>query len=243
MRLYSYCLTGAGALTACLLIAGLSGCSFSSQHTSFMTARAKPGGAALVQTSPQYKSAARDYARHEYAAALTELNTLQADPAITQDAAAQRFLERQCRLCRHAIDSRVVIDPPSVTAPAFPVARNADCGPRALLLLCDQSGVKADLADLRRQADTTERGTTMQGLALAAREHGFRASGVQMDPQALSQLKDPAIAWVDGDHYVAVLSVNGDHSTIHDPNQPREEVLSVNQLWSRCGGVLLKLSR
>jgi ABC-type bacteriocin/lantibiotic exporter with double-glycine peptidase domain len=122
-------------------------------------------------------------------------------------------------------------------------ARQADCGPRALLLLCQRAGVRADLADLRREAGTTAQGTTLAGLAQAARAHGFRAQGVQMNPQALSELSRPALAWVEADHYVAVLSVNGDQATIYDPNQPKEETISTTELWSRCGGVLLTLSR
>lgn len=64
-----------------------------------------------------------------------------------------------------------------------------------------------------------------------------------MNPQALSELSRPALAWVEADHYVAVLSVNGNRATIYDPNQPKEETITTPQLWSRCGGILLTLSR
>ena len=64
-----------------------------------------------------------------------------------------------------------------------------------------------------------------------------------MDLPALERLSQPAIVWVDGNHYVALLSVEGQQATIHDPNQPNEEVLPVNKLLQRSGGVLLTLSR
>lgn len=64
-----------------------------------------------------------------------------------------------------------------------------------------------------------------------------------MDRAALSQLSSPAIAWVDGDHYVAVLSVKGETAIIHDPNQSNEEKITTDELLRRSGGVLLLLSR
>ena len=103
--------------------------------------------------------------------------------------------------------------------------------------------MKADLGELCRQAGTPAKGTTMAGLAAAARAHGFVAKGVQVDPQALSQLDRPALAWVEADHYLAVLSVRDGQATIHDPNTNREEVIPARELWSRCGGVLLTLAR
>ena len=119
----------------------------------------------------------------------------------------------------------------------------ADCGPRALLLLCPQLGVHTSLDTLRKQAGTTAAGTSLAGLAKAAQAVGLKARGVRVDKQALTQLSDPAVAWVDGNHYVALLSVEGQRATIHDPNQPQEEVLPVTRLLQRSGGVLLTLSR
>jgi ABC-type bacteriocin/lantibiotic exporter with double-glycine peptidase domain len=64
-----------------------------------------------------------------------------------------------------------------------------------------------------------------------------------VDKAALEQLSPPAIVWVDGNHYVALLSVTGERATIHDPNQPTEEVIPIQELLQRSGGVLLTLSR
>lgn len=83
----------------------------------------------------------------------------------------------------------------------------------------------------------------MKGLARAAKSLGLKAQGVNVDKQALEQLSDPAIAWYDGNHYVALLSVEGEQATIHDPNKPNEEVLPINELLGRSGGFLLTLSR
>jgi ABC-type bacteriocin/lantibiotic exporter with double-glycine peptidase domain len=103
--------------------------------------------------------------------------------------------------------------------------------------------VHVELHTLRRQAGTTLGGTSLEGLAEAARANGLRAEGVQVDGNALTRLDQAAIAWVDGDHYVAVLSVEGGRATIHDPNHAREEVITTQELWQRSGGILLLLSR
>jgi len=205
---------------------------------------ATPSGPSLAQTNPTYHKASECYARRDYRGALTLVRVVSAQPQISRDAAACAFLEQQARICRHALDPKVSLNPPP-TAPArmAATARLADCGPRALLLLCQRAGVRTNLTDLRRESGTTNQGTTMAGLARAAQAHGFRAQGVQVNPQALSELSRPALAWVEADHYVAVLSVNGDQATIHDPDQPKEETIPTPLLWSRCGGVLLTLSR
>lgn len=242
-RLWRPCFSGL-ALAALL---SLTGCTSSLSHPPLHGSPAESAalnGALLVQTSPVYQHALDRYARHDYQGAFALIQTLSAQPQISRDAAARAFLGQQARICRHALDPRVSLNPVLDTPhPAAVTARRADCGPRALLLVCKHEGVQANLTALTREAGTTARGTTMAGMAQAARAHGFRAVGVQVDPQALSQLASPALAWVEADHYVAVLSVDHDQAVIHDPNQPKEETISTSELWSRCGGVLLTLSR
>jgi len=234
-----------GLLPAAILI---SGCSHSPNSyfgaSSWQAAKAAPaGGVSGVQNNPAYREAVQEYARHDFREALRLLDTLSRQPHLAHDTPAQDFLAYQQLLCRHALNPRVALNQRSLPSPVHPnVIWQADCGPRALLFLCQNAGIRADLAALRRQAGTTPQGTTMQGLAEAAQQHGLKASGVQMDPQALSQLSQPALAWVDGDHYIAVLSVRDGQATVHDPNQDEDQVVPVNQLWSRCGGILLTLS-
>jgi len=117
------------------------------------------------------------------------------------------------------------------------------CGPRALLLICQQKKVHADFDKLYVQAHTNRYGTTLAGLANAARSVGWNAVGVEMDEQAIRTLKGPAIAWVDGNHYIAVLSVSGSNACIHDPNKLRKETISVGALSKRSHGIFLLLTR
>lgn len=73
-----------------------------------------------------------------------------------------------------------------------------------------------------------------------------------MDRDALARLSTPAIAWVNGNHFVAVLSVRRrlidgvPVATIHDPNnlnQNAKEDRPQSELLTRSGGILLTLTR
>jgi hypothetical protein len=123
----------------------------------------------------------------------------------------------------------------------------SDCGPRALLLACDRLGVRTSLAALTKAAGTNSRGTSLAGLKRAAESLHLNAEGLQTGREALPGLPMPAIAWVHGDHYVAVLALSGrgesGTATVHDPNEPTEKTASQESLLQDCGGYLLTLSR
>ena len=203
-----------------------------------------------VQQSPQYRAAVRLFAHHDYPAALAGVDALLQQPQYQNRPADLDFLRQQQAICRHAVDPHAM--PPRLAASASfsrpaaapRLAAQADCGPRALLLLCPQLGVRTTLSTLRQRAGTTAAGTSLAGLAQAAQSVGLKAKGVRVDKEALTQLDGPAVAWVDGNHYVALLSVEGQRATVHDPNQQsEEEVLPVTRLLQRSGGVLLTLNR
>jgi ABC-type bacteriocin/lantibiotic exporter with double-glycine peptidase domain len=96
-------------------------------------------------------------------------------------------------------------------------------------------------------AGTTEKGTSLEGLAKAAKALGLKAEGVQVSREALARIEMPAIAWVNGNHYIAALSVRGegDQGTalIHDPNAAREQTIPQEQLLRQCSGYLLLVHR
>jgi ABC-type bacteriocin/lantibiotic exporter with double-glycine peptidase domain len=122
-------------------------------------------------------------------------------------------------------------------------AETADCGPRALLIVCYHLGIPARIEILRKYAGTTARGTTLLGLQKAAEAYGLHATGVQVTGAAISQVTGPAVAWFDGDHYVALLATHGGQAIIHDPNKRREEVISTDDLLRRSDGYMLLIGR
>ena len=227
-------------------------------HTSALPPLQEVDPVAAVRLSPLYRQAQQDCRAKQYDQAAGLLERLAASPDLTADQAA--FCREQRAIClrdaggqaRLSSFSRPLLASlptsptmpstvPWSTAPLTP--DQADCGPRALSLVCAHLHRSCSLADLRRTAGTTAKGTTLAGLAAAAGSVGLKARGVQVDLPALERLSGPAIAWVSGNHYVAVLSVNGDTCTVHDPNQPREEDIPTHDLLARSGGMLLILSR
>lgn len=199
-----------------------------------------------VQTTAVYRSAEAAYARRDYAAALTLLNRLAAAPNASTDERA--FLVRQQALCQKALK---VPTPVAVTSPsAFPAPTVAtDCGPRALKFVCDSLRIQTTVATLATRAGANKRGTSLAGLSDAARSLGLKTQGVQMDRNALAHLRTPAIAWWQGDHFVAVLSVHTSPltgqttATIHDPNKNGKEEKPLGELLTQSGGVLLTVAR
>jgi ABC-type bacteriocin/lantibiotic exporter with double-glycine peptidase domain len=105
------------------------------------------------------------------------------------------------------------------------------------------AGRQVGVSWLARVAGTNRFGTTLAGLERAAEAAGLRAEAVQMDLPALRTMEGMGIAWVDGDHYAAVMSIRGDEARIHDPNQPAEETISTARLLRRSGGIVLTLER
>ena len=209
---------------------------------------ASRGNVPHVQTTAAYRAVVESYQAKDYAGASHRIEGLLQTSTLSP--ADRAFLERQKVLCAdgsgNTPKSRVAAAKPfpALVSPARHTATTAssDCGPRALLLVCQHLNAPATLAMLTQAAHTTKQGTTLAGLEKAAKAVGLQANGVQVDRDALKQLNKPAVAWLDGNHYVALLSVDGDTATIHDPNDKSEKQVDVSDLLSRSGGILLTLA-
>ena len=214
--------------------------------------------AGQVAQSAEFRTATSKFSHHDISGALRNVNALLAQATLSD--VDRTFLLHQRAICQTALSGkpaspgRLPVDlahlSSSTDRKVVRAASAADCGPRALLLVCQRLGIPGSLPALRMAAGTTGAGTNLVGLIRAAESVHLQAEGVQMDGLALANLntdKTPALAWVDGDHYVAVLSVHGDTATIHDPNRGVEENISLatgpTGLLERSGGILLLLSR
>jgi hypothetical protein len=199
----------------------------------------------LIQTNLEYRHAAALYEKHNFRAALVIVDTLLAKQNL--ETVDREYLLRQREICRQSLEGRdggatqkgglTILSRPAKTP------KQANCGPRALKLICDRLHIRSTVEELTRSAGTSGYGTRLDALEAAAKSKGLKAEGVQMDGKALTKLDKPAIAWVDGDHYLAVLSVSGENATVHDPNKPGEEVIPTDTLLRRSGGILLMISR
>ena len=202
-----------------------------------------------VQKSAPFAAVAASFRAGAYADALAEVRAMETRADLSP--ADRAYLDKQAAICQAKL-SPVVASHPISSAPAAlgaPAAANAsDCGPRALFFVCRENHVPATLATLTSAAGTKPGvGTSMAGLAKAASGAGFAPAGVQVDADALKRIHPPAIAWVGGDHYVAVTAINGgfnqDLATVYDPATGGKSDIAETDLLKASGGVLLLLPR
>ena len=252
-------------LTACVLSAGCSRSVTPTQATSIAAASgrgtASPSVAAApspeqiavahVHTFPLYQQAETACKAQRYKQAAELLQRLATLPELTADERA--FVTQQQALCRKdaglpapsnaAIPERKPSARAIATSSAPVSTADANCGPRALLLVCQQLGIRTSVEELSRQAGTNAQGTSLEGLAIAAKAVGLKAEGVQVSREALPDQPLPAIAYVNGNHFIVVLKLEGSGdsatATIHDPNSAGEETIPQEQLLRLCSGYLL----
>jgi hypothetical protein len=227
---------------------GLSGChSRSAAPATPVTptrALASPSAAVgQVQASALYQQARQDCKKHDYQHAAQLLEVLAKTPSLSPEACT--FVEQQRTICLK--DAGLPTVAPTVVSLPARAPADADCGPRALLIVCQKLGVKTNLEVLRKSAGTTSQGTTLAGLQQAAQKLGLQAEGVQVSREALPDVSPPAIAWDRREHFIILqtLTGNGDSgtATIHDPNRSGAETISHESLLQRCGGILLLIHR
>ena len=208
---------------------------------------------AHVQSLPLYQQAQKDCARQQYRQAADALARLASDKTLS--APEQVFCQEQRTLCLK--DAGLPAATHKASVPLSPTVspissakftpEQANCGPRALLLVCEKLGVHTTLPILQQGAGTTTQGTSMAGLTTAAKQVGLKAEGVQVSREALPQQPLPAIAYVNGNHFIVVLKLQGEGenatATIHDPNDASAVSISQEQLLRQCSGYLLLLHR
>ncbi len=208
-----------------------------------------------VQAQPLYQQAVQECQVKRYKHASNLLLCLASQPGLNAQEAA--FVQQQQAIC--LLDAHLPI-PPTLCAPAPATSSpssvtslqkgvgalspaDADCGPRALLLLCQREGVAASLSQLRQLAGTTAEGTSLAGLEKAAKTVGLKVEGVQVSREALGDVDMPALAYVNGNHFIAVLSIQGRGedatATVHDPNNAQEQTIGQERLLRLCSGYML----
>ena len=230
---------------------------------------AQQSAIAHVQSLPLYKEAEAAAQQKHYTEAAGLLERLAATPGL--NALEIAFCHEQRDVCLE--DGGVAVSRPAVR-PSGSVGKgrkeaqkgdedkllaasagSADCGPRALQIVCEKLGIRAEVETLGQKAAMTQQGTSFAGLSAACAAVGLKAEGVQLSREALSEAQMPALAWIQGsnlghsgeNHFIAVLSLHGSGekgtATIHDPNQTQEETISQERLLRLSGGYLLLIRR
>jgi hypothetical protein len=197
-----------------------------------------------VQSLALYQQAELACRQKQFREAAHILDQLAASPGLSSDEIA--YCNQQRDLCLRDAGDKLALTPASLTAAPRPPSA-ADCGPRALALICERMAIHTSLARLNQLANATSQGTSMEGLANAAHALGLKAEGVQVSREALAHVESPAIAWINQTHFVAVLSVQGEGeeatATIHDPNSASAETIPQERLLRLSSGYLLLIHR
>lgn len=199
-----------------------------------------------VQSSASFAGVTATYRAGAYPEALAQVKALSRRPGLSS--ADRLFLARQEEIIQRATLEKGTPDAPKPSASVPRVVPSptilSDCGPRALLFVCREIDVPASLSALTKAAGTRPGvGSNLAGLTQAANSVGLSAKGVQVDANALRRMPTPALAWVDGNHFVAVTRIQSDSATVHDPNGTGKEEVALDTLLRRSGGILLLLER
>lgn len=95
----------------------------------------------------------------------------------------------------------------------------AMCGPVSLQILLELLGNEVPLDKINRLSGFDEKmGTTMYGLADAAHKLGFNAVGMKLSINDLNDLKQPVIAFVNGNHFLVIDKIVDGQLRLIDPS-------------------------
>ncbi len=131
-------------------------------------------------------------------------------------------------------------------SPLFLSPWNA-CGQVAVFAVCNDLGMEVSLDVIASHIPVGENGTSMKSLVDGANALGLHAKGVQVSAAALLKLlsRDAdarAIALVDGNHWVALLSARG--TSIEAFSYPRKSIVELDEFQERFSGrAVLVMSR
>jgi len=132
----------------------------------------------------------------------------------------------------------VIAIPPAADA-EYLQTRSNTCGAAALAYALRLFGADVREGDVLRQVDLHPEGTSMTDLISAARSEGFVAWGEHQNLAALRAVPKPVIAHIRDDHYVVVLSVDGNRVDLFDPAAGYTEMAAeaFSRFWQ--GNVLM----
>ncbi len=83
--------------------------------------------------------------------------------------------------------------------------------------------------------------TSMMAIKNVAQKYGISLEGFKLSIDSLKELDENAIILLDGDHWVTIVSIDGDKATIIDNGQ--EQIISLTELKIRWDGTTLALNQ
>jgi ATP-binding cassette, subfamily B, bacterial CvaB/MchF/RaxB len=117
----------------------------------------------------------------------------------------------------------------------------AECGLACLAMVASAHGLRVDLPAMRARFRLSMKGCTAADLAQMGQSLGLAPRALRAELAHLPQLKLPCILHWDLNHFVVLVSVNGDELTVHDPARGIRR-LSPAELSPHFTGVVLEFT-
>ena len=93
----------------------------------------------------------------------------------------------------------------------------AECGLACVTMIAGYHGIETDLQSMRRDHSVSLKGSTLKSLIDIADSMNLAARPLRVELPALAQVRFPAVAHVDFNHFVVITAVAKDAVTLHDP--------------------------
>jgi ATP-binding cassette, subfamily B, bacterial CvaB/MchF/RaxB len=117
----------------------------------------------------------------------------------------------------------------------------AECGLACLAMIASFHGYQTDLATLRREHAISLKGSTLKSLIDIADAMKLASRPLRVEMAGLKQLRLPAIAHFDFNHFVVITAINVRSITVNDPARGSRQ-LSLEEFSKHFTGVVLELT-
>jgi ATP-binding cassette subfamily B protein RaxB len=117
----------------------------------------------------------------------------------------------------------------------------AECGLACLAMIAGHHGLETDLQTLRRDHAVSLKGSTLKSLIDIADSMNLAARPLRVELSALAQVRLPAVAHVDFNHFVVITAVNRDSVVLNDPARGVRR-LPLTEFSKNFTGIVLELT-
>ncbi len=117
----------------------------------------------------------------------------------------------------------------------------AECGLACVTMIAGYHGIETDLQSMRRDHSVSLKGSTLKSLIDIADSMNLAARPLRVELPALAQVRLPAIAHVDFNHFVVLTGVGKDSVSLHDPARGARTV-AFAEFSKHFTGIVLELT-
>lgn len=117
----------------------------------------------------------------------------------------------------------------------------AECGLASLAMVAGHHGFVTDLQTLRREHSISLKGSTLKSLIEIAGSMHLATRPLRVELAGLAQVRLPAIAHYDFNHFVVITEVRSDYVVLHDPARGVREV-TLADFSKHFTGVVLEVT-